>query len=93
MNRKEIDQLLKTRIDQLRALSYSDLLGLLDKETMTQVDGPSGRHYFIEASVFWDDKKGHDLRVLVAIDDGGWGALSPITEDFIVAPDGTFVGE
>jgi hypothetical protein len=92
-DKKEIDQLLKVRVDQLRALSYSDLLGLLDKETRTEIDGPSGRRYFIEASVFLDDKKGRDLRVLVAIDDGGWGALSPITGDFIMAPDGTFVGE
>jgi hypothetical protein len=92
-DKNEIGQLLKARVDQLRAMSYPDLLGLLDKETLLEVDGPSGRRYFIETSVFWDDKKGHDLRVLVAIDDGGWGALSPMTDAFIMASDGTFVGE
>jgi hypothetical protein len=33
------------------------------------------------------------MRVLAAIDDGGWHALVPLMASFIVAPDGSFVGE
>jgi hypothetical protein len=42
---------------------------------------------------FWDGREEENLRVIAAIDDGGWRALSPLSEDFIVAPDGSFVGE
>jgi hypothetical protein len=31
--------------------------------------------------------------VIVAIDDGRWRAFSPLSVDFIMAPDGSFVGE
>jgi hypothetical protein len=31
--------------------------------------------------------------VLASIDDGGWSAFIPLTDDFIIAPDGSFVGE
>ena len=60
---------------------------------MIEVDGPSGHRYSIETSVFWDGAKDRDLRVIVAIDDGGWRAYAPMTDDFIMSPDGSFVGE
>lgn len=93
MNKEEAQQLLKARVHQLRAMHYHDLRDLLDKETAIEVDGPSGRSYSIETSVLWDDAKGRDLRVIVSIDDGGWRAFTPMTDDFIMAPDGSFVGE
>jgi hypothetical protein len=31
--------------------------------------------------------------VLVNVDDGGWRAVAPLTQTFIRAPDGLFVGE
>ena len=93
MDKKEAQQLLKARVNQLRAMSYHDLLSLLDKETVIEVDGSSGGRYSIETSVFWDDANDHDLRVIVNIDDGGWRAFAPMTDDFIIAPDGSFVGE
>jgi hypothetical protein len=93
MDKKEAQQLLKARVNQLRAISYHDLLGLLDKETVIEMEGVSGRHYSIETSVFWDGAKDRDLRVIVAIDDEGWRAYAPMTDDFIMAPDGSFVGE
>ena len=31
--------------------------------------------------------------MMASIDDRGWRAFVPLTSDFIVRPDGTFVGE
>jgi len=43
---------------------------------------------------FWDSpRQPGNLRVIVAIDDGGWRAFRPLSADFIVASDGSFVGE
>jgi len=41
---------------------------------------------------FWDGKKGKDVRLIVAADDGGPRACHPVTGDFIMRPGGTFVG-
>ena len=41
----------------------------------------------------WDGKKDGNLRIIGAIDDGGLRAFIRLTEDFILTPDGSFVGE
>jgi hypothetical protein len=39
---------------------------------------------------FWNRKKNGDLRMIGAIDDGGFEASMPLTLEFIIRPDGTF---
>lgn len=58
-----------------------------------ELTGPSGTWYQTEVQVFSDHKKGGDLRMLASIDDGGRSAFRPMTDGFIMAPDGSFVGE
>lgn len=88
----ESDQILRQTIDELRSRPYSELLKLLVAETRTAT-GESGDAYQLEAQALWDDRRKKNLRVMVSIDRGGWDAFVPRSEDFIVAPDGTFVGE
>jgi hypothetical protein len=93
MNKEEAGQVLESIIRELRAKSRSELEQLLDNPEVSTVDGKSGAIYQIEREAVWDDKKGQDLRVMVLIDDGGWRAFSPMSDSFIMAPDGSFVGE
>ena len=65
----------------------------LDHHQDRQVIGRSGTVYQIEIDAFWDDGKPGNLRVSVGIDDGGWRAFVPMTAGFIMAADGSFVGE
>jgi hypothetical protein len=30
---------------------------------------------------------------MVSVDDGGWRSFGPLTKDFIITPDGTFVDD
>ena len=53
----------------------------------------SGKQYQVEIEFFWDGKPDKNIRVMGAIDDGGLRAMMPLTESFILSPDGTFVGE
>lgn len=46
-----------------------------------------------KVQVFWDDTPDGAIRVMASIDDGGWRAFVPLTEAFILAPDGSFVDE
>jgi len=94
---------------RLRGLSYAELSGRIpanprrvlgivrvveEPEVETcEVTAESGTTYQLESQVLWDGKAGSDIRVLVAVDDGGWSAYKPLTDDFILAPDGSFVDE
>ena len=93
INRTEATALLREHMARTRKRSYSDLLGLRGSPENGAIVGPSGASYQIETQVFWDDRRVGTLRVLVSIDDGGLTAFIPMTEDFILSEDGSFVGE
>jgi hypothetical protein len=80
----------------LRRESYDSLVQrLLDRQETREIIGDSGVTYQIEVQAFWDSgkRKPGNLRVMVNIDDGGLRAFLPTTTDFIIAPDGSFIGE
>jgi hypothetical protein len=92
MDTAEARQLLAAKLAELRQLSYGELLRYREP-VCAEVIGPSGRVYQMEVEAFCDDRKPRDLRVLASMDDGGWRAFSPLCDDFIIATDGSFVGE
>jgi hypothetical protein len=92
MDKVEARQVLAGKIAELRRWSYADLLRFMEPEGL-EVAGPSGAIYQLEVEAFWDDKRSRHLRVLASIDDGGWRAFAPLCDDFIIAPDGSFIGE
>jgi hypothetical protein len=94
MDKSEARRILAAELAQLRSASYSDLVTrLLDQEESVERVGASGTRYAVEVRAFWDGKPQGDLRVRAMIDDGGWRAFIPLVEDFIRAPDGSFVDE
>jgi len=76
-----------------RSKPYRDLAGLISQSKTVQVKEPDGKSYQIEIQVLWDSSPNGNIRVLGTIDDGGWRAFVPLSESFIVAPSGDFVGE
>jgi hypothetical protein len=93
MDKAEARQVLAGKIAELRRWSYTDLLRFMEPEGL-EVAGPSGTIYQLEVQAFWDDKRSRHLRVLASIDDGGWRAFfAPLCDDFIIALDGSFIGE
>ena len=94
MNKPEAKALLAKELDEWRLFSYEDLASRIGGEPITgEVHGESAQNYQFEIQVFWDDKPNGDIRVIGAIDDGGIRAFFPLTDDFIMAQDGSFVGE
>ena len=82
------------QIDRLRALSYDDLLEQLDEPEHYTIRSRTGRELMGETQVFWDSREDGDLRVLVDVCEPKPGVVSSIvSDDFIRAPDGSFVGE
>ena len=92
MNEIEAKSILGQELSRYRVRSYSELLSVVDRSETFERASPSGVTYQIEMQVFFDDGQ-RTLRVVGAIDDGGWRAFKPMCDDFIIAPDGSFVGE
>jgi hypothetical protein len=89
MNCEEATALLEQELAAFRDEPYEELVrrmsaGALDYERV----GPSGATYQIEIQVFWDDRRGGNIRVMGSIDDSGWRAFLPLIRDFIKTPDG-----
>ena len=94
VDKAEATSILDEQAEALRRLTYDALVQqCLNQPTGFEVTGLSGKRYQVEVEAFWDTGKPGDLRVLVAIDDGGLRAFAPMTTDFIVASDGSFGGE
>ena len=93
MNRQEAERIANEVASRYRARPRDELLRYLKEQDVFEEVAPSGNRYQIEVQAFWDDRKGNDLRVRIAIDDFGCSAFHPLIVDFIVARDGRFVGE
>ena len=63
-----------------------------DSPIVMEVEAIDGTQCCVEIGIWWDSLPDSDIRVGFAIDDGGWRALAPVTEDFIITPDGTLLG-
>jgi hypothetical protein len=93
MDKAEARRVLSEHLQSYRARSYRELASRVGEVDTREFSAPSGNLYQIEIQIFWDDQPGDNLRVIGSIDDGGWSAFRPVTDDFILAPDGRFVGE
>lgn len=97
MTAAEERQLAQDRIRALRAEPFDSLVSTyLNRSTHELVVAASGARYDFEVQAFWDDPgKPGNLRVVVGIDSVPMtrGPHTLTSEDFILAPDGTFIGE
>ena|SRR2546425_874096 len=97
VDESEARAVLADEFQALRSVPYAQLVErLLDRQEAKETIGPSGAWYQLELQAFWDSPREPDgvLRVSGAIDDGkGWRANVPLVDDFLVSPDGSFVGE
>ena len=93
MDLEEARAVLRVELARYRGYTRAQLERLLSEQDIKEARGASGTIYQVEIEAVWDDRVGGSIRVLGHIDDGGVRALMPLTDDFIVAPDGSFVGE
>ena len=96
MNTEEAQDILSLEVVAIRSKSYEVLATLIGSPLNFEKKGPSGAAYQIEIQAFWDNPRSSDgnLRVIASIDDGKFpSAFIPSSADFIMRPDGNFVGE
>jgi hypothetical protein len=93
MDKEKARAVLAEALRPYRAKSYAALRDLIGQVDVYQIANPDGSDFQIEIEAFWGDKPDGDIRVMGGVDDGGWRAFLPLIDDFIMAPDGSFVGE
>jgi hypothetical protein len=90
MDKREAQSVLTQHLEGWRKRSYQELVALLGNQGCDEVIGPSGAAYQIEIEVVWDGKSHSPVRVVGSIDDGRLTtAFCPLTDSFIVAPEGS----
>lgn len=94
MNREIALEIASDVLQDLRKLSYEERREMMERGPKTiDVAGSDGKRYQAAIEAFWDGKKNGPIRVMVLVDDGGLAVFKPLPRDFIIAPDGSFVGE
>ena len=93
MDEAEATTILESELARYRKMSYVELWDLAEEPRTVEIAGPSGVKYQLEAQAWWDDASRTNIRVLLSIDDGSWRSFVPLSRDFLIAPDGSFVGE
>ena len=92
MDKENAMSVLAEQLGPYRTKPYAVLKELIGQIDTYEVETPDGLTYQIEMQVFWDDKPDGDIRVIGAINDGKWRAFFPLSDDFIMTPDGAFRG-
>ena len=93
MNEDVAYVLIDAELRRLLELPYSEISNLVGAPEMKQVVGDDGISYQLEIEAIWDINGDEDIRVIVSVDDGGWRQLKPLTQDFVIRPDGSYVNE
>jgi len=93
MNEAIARDVLNRELVTWRGKSYRQLTELIDKPQPIKVTGPDQKTYQVEIQVVWDSRPGGDIRVLGAVDDGGFRAFAPLSDSFILSPNGKFIVE
>jgi hypothetical protein len=80
-------------VAKLRSVPYRELASRVGSVTTDDVARDGERSWQVEVQVAWEDEPDGNVRVTVSIDDGGLRAFVPLTNDFVKAPSGEFIGE
>lgn len=84
MNTEDATTVVRQELMKYRRMPYIELCSLVDTRLPTLViKGASGAEYQVVIRVHWEGKRGGDIRIVGLIDDGGWRAFVPLSEDFI----------
>ena len=99
--------ILEEHLASYREMSHSELAARLEslrhEDHLDVTDGtaPDGTTYKIETNILWDDRSKRHIRVMSDLSTGTRGCLlgfvpvftPDVSNDFILAPDGTFIDE
>ena len=93
MDKRKAEQLAETELESYRSLQYETIAAKLGTQECFERETEDGNKYSVEVDFFYDDAEERNIRVTAMISNSFWTSISPFSSDFIVAPDGSFIGE
>jgi hypothetical protein len=93
VTKEEAIKILEEKLNEYRQLSYSELVKKIGEAETFEGKSAKGEDYQIEMDFFYDGREETDLRVLGMISYSDRTSYSPVCSDFIISPEGKFIGE
>ena len=94
MDKNEARAIAEKDLEFYRAMSYEEIVAKIGEQESFERVSERGEPYQIEFDFFYDDYlEQKDIRVIGMVSYSLWTDFSPVGSDFIIAPDGKFVGE
>jgi hypothetical protein len=91
LNQEVATRLADERMAEWRRMGHAQWRSMLNDRDVRQVVGDDGKRYSV-VSYALDD--GDDrVRLVVAVDDGGWSAWRPLCRAEVMRPDGSLVDQ
>lgn len=91
MDRKLAARIANQCLEDAMMRPYAELALLQEQPESFRAVGTDGKSYNLKMYSHLDSTHGTALRVVIAIDDGGWSAFVPVTVDFIMESDGSIL--
>ena len=76
-----------------REMTYEAISAKIGEQEGFERITEEGEAYQIEFDFFFDDNKSGNIRVAGIVGYSGWTNFFPVSSDFIIAPNGEFIGE
>lgn len=93
MDKAEAIAIAERDLQYYRKMSYDQIEARLGKQESFERVSEIGEPYQIEFDFFYDDAESGNIRVVGMVSYSGWTDFFPVSNDFIMTRDGSFVGE
>lgn len=89
----EARSVLHREMKRFRSRRYDELVASIGTQETKELSPDEGAAYHMEFEAFWDDKPGGAVRFIGSVSDGGWWDFHPLSDDFLMNPDGSLVDD
>jgi len=93
MDKAEARLVAEKDLEFYRAMSYEQIAAKVGKQENFERISENGEAYQIEFDFFYDDNESGNIRVGGTVSYSRLTDFLPVSNDFIIAPDGKFIGE
>ena len=88
MDKTEAIEIAEKELESYRVMSYAEIAKKIGEAESFERISDRGEPYQIEFDFFYDDKLDKSIRVIGMVSHSAWTDFSPVSNDFIIAPNG-----
>ena len=93
MDKGEARMIAERDLKVYRDMTYENIRSEIGSAESFERVSELGEPYQIEFEFFYDNHREGNIRVTAAVSYSGWTEFFPVSNDFIIAPNGEYIGE